>query len=66
MKNLMKVYKITPDFDCNPHIEADLDSAMQATRTWLTECGDPGQELTIEVLEMTEEDYLNLGEYEGP
>ena len=62
----MKVYKITPDFGCNAHVEADLDSAMQAVRTWLTECGDPGQELTVEILTMTEEEYMSLGEYEGP
>ena len=61
----MKVYRVTPDKQCASHTENNLSSAISAAQTWLSE-GEVGTELTIEVLEMSQEDYDNLPEYEGP
>ena len=63
----MKVYRITPDCDCNSHCEDNLESAVQAVETWLSEGGGAvGQYLTVEIIEMSREAFDALPEYDGP
>jgi len=61
----MKVYRVTPDKQCAAHTEDNLNSAISAAQQWLSEA-DTGTELTIEIFEMSREEYDNLPEYEGP
>ena len=61
----MTVYRVTPDKDCAAHTEDNISSAISAVNEWLIE-SEPGTEVTIEVLEMSRDEYDNLPEYEGP
>ena len=61
----MKVYRITPDKQCNSHIENSLESAVGSIEQWL-EDSDKGTIVTVEIMDMTEKDYSLLPEYEGP
>lgn len=61
----MKVYEIRPDKGCNSHTENSLQDALTTINLWLTD-SDEGTELTVSVKEMTENDYDNLPEYDGP
>ena len=61
----MKVYQITPDKDCNPHTENNLKSAVASVEEWLKD-SDKGTVVSIEIFEMTEKEYSQLPEYEGP
>lgn len=57
----MKVFKITPDIDANPYIEKEIDNIA----VWLEE-SEIGDKITIDVINMSEEDYNNLPDYMGP
>lgn len=57
----MKVYKTTPDIGLNSCCEKDPKLAL----FWL-EAATPGEIITIEVLEMSEEEYNSLPEFTGP
>lgn len=61
----MKVYTIQPDAQLNKYTEWCLDKAIDGIRADL-EDANPGTVLTIEVEEMSEEDYNKLPEYTGP
>jgi hypothetical protein len=61
----MKVFNIFPGKDCNPHCERYLENAVDSIREWLLN-GDPGEVVKIEILEMSEEEYSALPEWEGP
>ncbi len=61
----MKVYRITPDKDCNSHIEDNMVSAIFSVEEWLKD-SDKGTIVSIEILEMSQEEYDSLPEYEGP
>jgi hypothetical protein len=59
----MKVYKVTPCKDCNPCTEKDIE----AVKVWLEEADPTNNEvITIEPMEMSEEEYDNLPEHMGP
>ncbi len=57
----MKVYKVTPGPGLNPCIEKDPNAML----VWLEE-SEPGEVITVEVLEMTQAEFEALPEYEGP
>ena len=57
----VKVFKITPDKDLCPCTEKDFNAVLP----WLEE-SESGAVITIEVMEMTEEEYESLPEYMGP
>lgn len=57
----MKVYKLTPGPSLNPCVERDLRDLLQ----WFDDA-EPGEKMTVEVLEMTEGEYADLPEYMGP
>ncbi len=57
----MIVYKTYPDKDCSPCIE----KSPQAVMIWLQEA-QPGETITVEVMEMSEDEYNSLPEYMGP
>lgn len=57
----MKVYQVTPDKDLCPCTEKD----PKAVLVWLEE-SEIGAVTTIDVMEMTEEEYNALPEYMGP
>ena len=61
----MNVYKIYPDRGCNPHYEDNIESALDAIDTWLIE-GGIGTEVIIEIISMTQDEFNDLPEYEGP
>lgn len=61
----MKVYEVRPDKDCHAHIEDSLGSALITIGAWLT-ASDTDTELTVKVLDMSQEEYDDLPEYEGP
>lgn len=56
----MKVYKLTPGPGFNPCIEREIRNLL----VWFDEA-EPGETMTIEVLEMTEGEYVDLPEYMG-
>ncbi len=56
-----KVFNVTPGKGLNPVCERDPQNAL----AWFEEA-EPGSVITIEVLEMTEKEYGDLTEYEGP
>lgn len=57
----MKVFKISPGKDLNWCIEKNPENII----SWIAE-SEVGNTITIEVIEMTEKEYENLPEYEGP
>ena len=57
----MRVFKVTPGKDLCPCTEKDPSAVL----VWLEE-SEPGTTITIEVMEMTEEEYNTLPEYMGP
>ena len=57
----MKVFKVYPGVDLNPCCEKYPADVL----VWLEEA-EPGEVVKIEVMEMTEEEYEALPEYEGP
>jgi hypothetical protein len=57
----MKVYNISPGKGCNKCCEKDPKNAL----IWLEEA-EPGETITIDVMEMSEEDFNSLPEYMGP
>ena len=61
----MKVYKITPCYQCNSHSEDSIESAVSSVQEWLKE-SDVGNIIKIEILEMTKKEYDALPEYLGP
>jgi hypothetical protein len=61
----MKVYKVTIGVDRSPFIEADLKNAMVGVETALQETEAP-ETLTVEVIDMDEQEYKNLPEWSGP
>lgn len=61
----MKVYTIQPDVELNKYTECTLKAALDGLEIEL-ENATPGTIVTIEVGEMSKEDYDKLPEYEGP
>ena len=61
----MKVYEIRPDKGCNAHTEKSLTDALIAINQWLVD-SEEGTEVTVTIKEMSEKDYDNLPEYDGP
>jgi len=61
----MKVYQVYPDLHCAPHCEDTLEKAVEATKCWL-EDGEVGALVSIKILEMSQEEYDALPEYDGP
>ena len=61
----MKVYQITPGQGCCPHTEKSIKEAIEMLGMWLEE-SDGEDLITIKSLEMTEEEYDNLPEWNGP
>lgn len=61
----MKVYKVTPCKDLNTCCEKDINSVMACIMAWIEDpqAGDP---LTIEIIEMSENEDNSLPEYMGP
>ena len=57
----MKVYKVTPGIGLNPCCEKDL----KTIQIWVEEA-EPGEILTVEILEMSEVEYNKFPEYMGP
>ncbi len=57
----MRLYKITPGADCNSCIEKKAEAAL----VWLQEASI-GEKVTIEIIEMSEEEYEKLPEFVGP
>ncbi len=55
------MYKVIPGKGCNPCCEKEIKSVC----VWLEEA-EVGDELKIEVIEMTENEYNELPEYMGP
>lgn len=58
----MKYYKVKVD-NTNPYVikESDLGAILDDLRTM-----DEGDKITITVMDMSDEDYENLPEFEGP
>ena len=57
----MKAYKITPEPNFNSCIETNINGVI----VWCVEA-DFGEKITIEILEISEEEYNKLPEYKGP
>ncbi len=57
----MKVYRVEPDKGLNKCTEKHIQDIL----VWFEE-SEPGSVITIEVLEMSEDDYDALPEYMGP
>ncbi len=57
----MKVFDVMADTDLNSCIEKDPKDVL----IWLEE-SEPGAIITIDVMEMSEEEYNALPEYMGP
>ena len=60
-KKPIKVFRVTPGKDLNPFSEVEIKDVI----LWLEEA-QPGDTITIEVLEMSKQEYDNLPEYMGP
>ena len=61
----MKIYTIQPDRDLNKYTERSLEAAIDGLEIELEEAS-PGTVITIEIGEMSEEDYEKFPEYDGP
>ena len=61
----MRVYRIKPGTDLNPHCEDSIEATLSAVEMWLQE-GTKGTKVIIEIMEMTKEEFIALPEYEGP
>ncbi len=61
----MRIYKVKPGKDCNPHCEDNIESALSAVEEWLKE-SDIGTVVSIAIIRMTDEEFDALPEYEGP
>ena len=57
----IKIYKTYPGKDLAPCCEKDIKNVIP----WLEQC-EVGDVLSIEILEMEEDEYNNLPEYMGP
>ena len=57
----MKVYKLTPGPSLNPCVEKEPRNLLP-----FFDDAEPGDKMTVEVLEMSEGEYLDLPEYMGP
>ena len=63
----MTIYKITLDKDTNPVIERDFDYVMEIIKDNIEHSEYPNKIImTIEILDMTEEEYNNFHEWYGP
>jgi hypothetical protein len=61
IKYKKRIYKVSPGKSLNPCCEDDIKNVM----SWLQEA-EAGEVITIEILEMTPEEYDALPEYMGP
>jgi len=61
----VRIYKVFPGKDCNPHCEDSIKSAIAAVETWLTD-GEIGTVITIVIIEMDKTKFDLLPEYQGP
>ena len=58
----MRVYKMGPK-DGNKHIEKDPSVVLEC---WLNEDAEVGDVIEVTVMEMSEEEWEKLPEYDGP
>lgn len=61
----MRVYKVTPGEGNNSYVESDLRIVAEQLPDWLIDI-ELGEKVTVDVLEMSEEEYKALPEYMGP
>ena len=61
----MVVYKVFPCPGCSPHCEDSIKSAIFSIETWLQE-GSVGDLVSVRIIEMGEDEYNALPEYQGP
>jgi hypothetical protein len=57
----LKMYKVWPAPGSNPCIEKRVEDIM----VWFEEA-EPGDRITIDILEMNEQEWRGLPEYMGP
>ena len=66
IRGYMRVYKITPGEGNNPYVESNLKVVREQLFDWLKDAELGKKAITVDVLEMSEEEYNKLPEYMGP